>query len=162
MEENINEVSFAGMDSKKKPKLQRILITVCDVLGVDIDEVKGKSTKRELTKARHCYFYLARQASKHYSLEKIGELTNNHHSTVLCGQRKISQLMDVYQDEIDLINKIRKRLPKKGEGYPVKFKTSLSHVGYYDTPEKIKKLSEALNKKGEGQPLPSPINQINI
>ena len=158
MEEKINEVSFLGMDSKKKPKLQRILNTVCDVLGVDIDDVKGKSTKRELTKARHCYFYLAKQASKHYSLEKIGKLTNNPHSTVLCGQRKISQLMDVYQDEIDLINKIRERLPKKGEGYPKKFKISKSHVGYYDTPEKIKELSESLNEKRGGATTPFPPN----
>ena len=145
----VNEVKYAGMDSSKKPKLERILNVVCDVLKVDVNEVRGKNRRYDLVKARHCFFYLASAASRHYTLSKIGKITSSNHATVLHGKRKISNLMDVYQDELDLIFKMKERLNLVTVNYDNKQEITEAHVGYYDTPEKIKELEERLKKKKE-------------
>jgi len=145
----VNEIKFVGMDSKKKPDLQRILNVVCDTLDVDSSKLKSKSRKSDLVKARHCFFYLASISSKHYTLSKIGSFLNKDHATVLHGKRKISKFMDVYEEDLILIIKMKKILSIFDCEYEYEnsVATTEAHVGYYDTPEKIQELRDRLMKK---------------
>lgn len=62
-------------------ELEEMLVDVCTILSVDIEEVKSKSRKEELVRARAIFSYLARE--KKFTFYKIADVLIKDHSTII-------------------------------------------------------------------------------
>ena len=85
--------------------LNKIISAVSNYYEIPVAEIKGKSRKADLVKARQVYFYLARVLTP-YSLAKIAENTYRDHATALHGIKTIKNELWLYkelEDDIQMI-----------------------------------------------------------
>ena len=85
--------------------LNKIISAVSNYYEIPVAEIKGKSRKADLVKARQVYFYLARVLTP-YSLSKIAENTYRDHATALHGIKTIKNELWLYkelEDDIQMI-----------------------------------------------------------
>ena len=86
--------------------LTEIMQIVCAVANVPFNEFKGTQRLQRVVRARHIFFYLARQLTS-FSLDRIGHKCGNRdHSTVLHGIRKVEASLDKYADTISAAKKL--------------------------------------------------------
>lgn len=92
--------------------LQSIIKTCCDYFDIKVDEVIGKSRKREVTQPRQISMFFAKQFTN-LPLTKIGEAFGGRdHSTVIHSCTVVQNLMDTdeeYKYHVEEIEKILKR-----------------------------------------------------
>ena len=85
--------------------LNKIISAVSNYYEIPIAEIKGKTRKADIVKARQVYFYLARVLTP-YSLAKIAENTYRDHATALHGIKTIKNELWLYkelEDDIQMI-----------------------------------------------------------
>ena len=85
--------------------LNKIISAVSNYYEIPVAEIKGKSRKADLVKARQVYFYLARVLTP-YTLSKIAENTYRDHATALHGIKTIKNELWLYkelEDDIQMI-----------------------------------------------------------
>lgn len=86
-------------------QLNKIISAVSNYYEIPIAEIKGKTRKANIVKARQVYFYLARVLT-HYSLAKIAENVYRDHATAMHGIKTIKNELDLYkelQEDIEMI-----------------------------------------------------------
>lgn len=67
--------------------LEKILLATCRVMEVSELEIKGRSRLKHISLARQLYFNVAYE--NYHTYQKIGELVNRCHATVLTANNKI-------------------------------------------------------------------------
>lgn len=86
-------------------QLNKIISSVSNYYEIPIAEIKGKTRKANIVKARQVYFYLARVLTP-YSLAKIAENVYRDHATAMHGIKTIKNELDLYkelQEDIEMI-----------------------------------------------------------
>lgn len=83
---------------------------ICNKFGVTMEEIKGKSRKRNLVYARHfyCYFLWNKGLSK--SKSAIAESINKNHATILYSLNKLDSWIEMYDDIKHIANSIENEL----------------------------------------------------
>lgn len=71
-----------------------ILNTVASYRGVSVEQIKGTSRKREIVFSRQLVHYAYKSTFPAQSLESIGALTGNDHSSVVHSIKTIKNLME--------------------------------------------------------------------
>jgi len=95
---------------RTRETLGAILESCCSYYGVHPDQVKSRSRRGEIVKARHMYCYVSRRVLKNLvSLSQIGSFIQRDHSSVLHAKAKIENHIyigdrDLEQSAIELIN----------------------------------------------------------
>ncbi len=80
-------------DTPKKYDVSSIIDTVCDIMKVNVEDVLGKSRKRDFVQARQIAMYFSQTLAK-VSVGRIGRLIGNRdHSTVMHGIAKVTAKM---------------------------------------------------------------------
>ena len=69
-------------------KLESLLTTVCNKLGITIEEAKGTIRDAEIVRARQIYCYFAREMG--YTYKKVASIINRDHATVIHGCKVVS------------------------------------------------------------------------
>ena len=72
-----------------------ILDYIEDKMGVSADKIKSRVRLREIVDARRLYMYVLREAFG-IPFMKIGQLTNNHHSTVIANYKRFEDFSEIY------------------------------------------------------------------
>ena len=75
---------------------------VCRIFEVTWKQIQSASKQRECVTARQAYCFLMRKYVKGYTVEKIGELVNRHHTTVTTSVQTIENYLftkDKYVEE---------------------------------------------------------------
>lgn len=80
-----------------KTNLKEIITTISNYYDISIDDIKSKKRNSDIVKARHLYFYLSRKMTN-IVLNKIGDMVNRDHSTVLHGYNMIKWDIKIYKD----------------------------------------------------------------
>lgn len=98
-------------DTPKKYDVSEILDTVCDYFKVQVEDVLGKSRKREFVLARQIAMYFSQTLAK-VSVGRIGRLIGNRdHSTVMHSISKVTEQMQIdkaFAKELKAIEKLLK------------------------------------------------------
>ena len=76
---------------------EEILQTVIEYFNLSSKQVKGKSRKKELVKARWIAMYLIREETN-MKLEAIGELFNRDHTTVIHALQSVNDVLNFRYD----------------------------------------------------------------
>lgn len=71
-----------SVDSSPKVIIEKIFNSVSNKYGINENEIKSKSRRREITTARHVVIYFIRKYTN-YSLKQIGNLFGRDHTTIL-------------------------------------------------------------------------------
>ncbi len=71
-----------SVDSSPKVIIEKIFTSVSNKYGINENEIKSKSRRREITTARHVVIYFIRKYTN-YSLKQIGNLFGRDHTTIL-------------------------------------------------------------------------------
>ncbi len=80
-------------DTPKKYDVSSIIDTVCEIMKVNVEDVLGKSRKRDFVQARQIAMYFSQTLAK-VSVGRIGRLIGNRdHSTVMHGIAKVTAKM---------------------------------------------------------------------
>lgn len=74
-------------------ELDKMLENICTVLCLDVEEVKSKSRKEELVRARAIFSYIARERKK--TFYAIGDVLCKDHSSII-HLVKLAKNMDNY------------------------------------------------------------------
>lgn len=97
-------------DTPKKYDVNQILDVVCSNFNVDVEDVLGKSRKREFVQARQISMYFLQNLAK-VSINRIGRLIGNRdHSTVAHSIDKIVTQMQVDKNLMRNIKAIERNL----------------------------------------------------
>lgn len=83
--------------------LDYILTAIEMSTNITIVQVKGKTRKRAVSEARHCFCFLAQKYTM-LPLEVIGEHINRHHSTVIHSIRTAEALIQTDKMFAELMN----------------------------------------------------------
>lgn len=95
------------MDAMKQKKAEQITRRVCEHMGFEVEQVKGKSQKGEIALCRNICFYLIKKYTK-LNLADIGEMFGGrHHTTVLSGRGAIKGYLEVDLDFRDRFYRIQ-------------------------------------------------------
>jgi len=94
-----------------------ILHNVCEVFGVDEDDVIGKSRFQYIVQARHMYAFLCSKLIPGASLQRVGRaLGDRHHTTIISSIKKCESLLIVddsylakFEEVATRINEDRKK-----------------------------------------------------
>lgn len=104
--------TLADMISEDIPlsmKINRIIYTVAEKYGVDVDDLKGKKRTKEIAWARHVAIYIMREKTD-MSLPAIGTEFGRDHTTVLSShkiiEKEISENPSFAVEINELINEI--------------------------------------------------------
>ena len=87
-----------GIDSKLTPAslLQRISY----VSGISEQDIKGKCRKREITDARHFFFYKALEIFPDMTKKSIGGILGKDHASVIHAKKNINNLKELRDSKI--------------------------------------------------------------
>ena len=83
--------------------LDYILTAIEMSTNITIVQVKGKTRKRAVSEARHCFCFLAQKYTM-LPLEVIGEHINRHHSTVIHSIKTAEALIETDSTFAELMN----------------------------------------------------------
>ena len=98
-EKPIYKKTLSGESEKYHNNLESILNDVSDRMKIPMDELQGKTRKREVVDARFVFYRRAKRCTK-ASLSRIGMAVGKHHATVLHGIREAEntrQVVDLYK-----------------------------------------------------------------
>lgn len=93
--------------------INKIFAIVCEYYGFHQVPIKGKSRRDDIVKVRQMYCYLANEYSKE-TYQKIGNVINREHATVIFSINKIRMQKEVYRSITNEINELTEKilLPK--------------------------------------------------
>ncbi len=107
------------LGEKRKPtikkynmKLETILQAVSDYYKIKVEDIKSDLRCKDVSQARHVYFYLAKLMTNEI-LYSIAFEVNRKHCTVVHGYNNISNQMDVYSSLRNDIFEIKQILNPK-------------------------------------------------
>jgi len=83
----------------------KILLCVAGKFAVDVGEITGRSRLPHISDARFFFCLITRQLTR-MSYSSIGKYINRHHATVIHGEKRAGELMDVYPEMKTLYNEI--------------------------------------------------------
>jgi len=75
--------------------LDDLAAVICDVLGSDVDTMKGKSRKREIVSIRHLFIYVASKVFTN-SQSSVSRYLGLDHTSILNANQSINGLMDIH------------------------------------------------------------------
>ena len=105
---------------------KRILKIVSDHFGVSEEDMKGKSRKRELVRARQYALMLIKQ-NTNLSLYATGRMLNRDHATVLHSIGVVTNSTDLYREDREIIMSLNDKIePYKGH---MDYEIKSSHHG---------------------------------
>lgn len=93
-----------------KAKLIKI---VADIFGTSPTDIKGKSRTKPTADARAVCFYFLRK--KGMTVEKVGQLFNRHHTTVVLGTQKVEELLSFDKSFIKQVEQVIEMMPELKE-----------------------------------------------
>ncbi len=100
-------------DTPKKYDVNEIIDTVCDCMKVEVEDVLGKSRKREFVQARQIAMYFSQSLAK-VSVGRIGRLIGNRdHSTVMHSIAKVTAQLQEDKAFAKEMKSIEKKLKAK-------------------------------------------------
>jgi hypothetical protein len=143
---NIKTEIYIGIDAVRRLGIERIFNIVCDYLGVDGEDVKGKTRKGNIAEARHVFCFLAYHSIANHTLKEVGEFIDRDHSTVLHSKNRIQDFLEFDKKTIKMIADLRNKLGKFSSDDISNTKITASHVGYYNTYKRKKDLQEWAQK----------------
>lgn len=107
--EALKDIISPNAPSKITP--QNIMDVVCDHFNVSENDIKSKNRQQELVHARHIIMYLCRNLTDATYKEIASYIGNRDHSTVIHGERTISDLIEKSESERKsietIVNKIK-------------------------------------------------------
>lgn len=77
--------------------VDNIITEICKYYSLSIEEVKGKSRKREIVKARFIAIYIIRMETD-FTLSGIGKIFNRDHTTILHSIKIINNTLTLKYD----------------------------------------------------------------
>ena len=86
-------------------KCLMIVNIVCNFYNVSKEDAISKLRKKDFVNCRHMIFYMCRKHTK-MAYEKIGELVNRNHATIMHGEKKIKNELEFYRDLQEDVNSI--------------------------------------------------------
>ena len=98
-----NLIQILEKDSKE---LEDVLVSICDVLNINVKAVKGSSRAREQVEARQIFFYIVKEVIKtKATLNNIGGVVNRDHASVIYGCKMTKDLMyssPIFKKKVDI------------------------------------------------------------
>jgi chromosomal replication initiation ATPase DnaA len=88
---------------------ERIVKVICEYYGLTFDEIAVKNRKRRITFVRQALCYFLHYHGKLYKSE-IGNLLNQHHTTVIFAIRKFNDAIETEYETRELVDEIKKKL----------------------------------------------------
>lgn len=92
-----NDVYESLIGQSKKANLAGVIQLVCDYYTIHPERIKDKSRERVVVDARYLIFWITYRKvfENRLTLQAIGNLTNQHHTTVLHGANSIDDRIEV-------------------------------------------------------------------
>ncbi|PSQ86783.1 MAG: chromosomal replication initiator protein DnaA, partial [Bacteroidetes bacterium QH_2_63_10] len=88
---------------------------VCEHLDISEDQVRGKTRKREVVRARQIAMYFAKKHTQH-SLKDIGlHFGGRDHSTVIHANNTVDERMDTDDQFRNTVEKIGRKIERHGQ-----------------------------------------------
>ena len=75
---------------------EKLLESVCSVMGVPVEVVKSVNRKREIVEARMIYMTLAQEFHPH-NVSMMGRVVNRSHSTTLKSPGVVNDVRELYE-----------------------------------------------------------------
>ena len=97
------------MINTKENEIQILLKLIVDKTGYSLKDLRGPSHKRKLVHVRRAFFAIARKLLK-LSFQKIGDVLDKNHATVIHSLSKHNAEIDVYSDYSSVYYKLHKHL----------------------------------------------------
>lgn len=100
---HISPYTFPGMDSRSLKQAissvgpSAIFDLVRERYNISAGQIKSKSRQRTIVIARHVAMYLLVTQAR-MSLNRIGQLTNRDHTSVIHARDKVIEYMEIYPD----------------------------------------------------------------
>lgn len=141
VQNNINRViNGINITESRHDKLKLLLR---DELGVSWKEITSRSRAGRIVKARRHYFYIMRYIFL-YTLDDIGRLTNKNHATVIHNLKVQDVYMELYEEEKEVYDKIKRIMLERVSNKEVK-----ERVSYLEEQKAViqKKIDELLMSK---------------
>lgn len=90
--------------------IEEIQHIVCEYLGTDEDDLRGKTRKRDVVRARQIAMYFCKRLTGH-SLKKIGlHFGGRDHSTVIHSNRRVEEQMEVDPQYHKTVEDLRRKI----------------------------------------------------
>jgi chromosomal replication initiator protein len=86
--------------------LEKILEVVMLFFNLDKQQIMQKTRRREIILARHFFYYVSVKLYN-YSLQKAGFMLRQDHSTVLYATKQVENMIEVYQRERILLERLK-------------------------------------------------------
>ena len=86
--------------------LSEIMQVVCGLTKVSRNDFEGPFRPRHIVRARHIYFYMARQLTKNSFPQIARRCGDRDHTTALHGYRKVAANIEKYADAIAAAKKL--------------------------------------------------------
>lgn len=94
----------------KAASIETIQEVVSKELGVDPDDIRSKSRKKEVVEARHIAMYLSKELTNH-TLKSIGfHFGGMDHASIIHGKKRINKRMENESDFSELISRLRRKI----------------------------------------------------
>lgn len=97
------EAELMSQRVMSEPDYRRIIAVVAHVHRVTLDDLMGKSRKYPVALARHHAAWELRNRKSQFSLNKIGQLLNRDHSTVINSLEFMSKSGHALKDKLDAV-----------------------------------------------------------
>ncbi len=97
------------MTKTKENEIQILLKLIAEKTGYSLEDLQGHSRKREIVHVRRAFFAIARKLLG-LSFQKIGDIVNRDHTTVLYALTRHNAEIDVYPDYSSIYHKLHKSL----------------------------------------------------
>ena len=86
--------------------LSELLTVVMLFFNLDKQQIMEKTRRREIILARHFFYYVAVRMYN-YSLYRTGKVFNQNHATVYRATRQVEDMMEIYQRERVLLERLK-------------------------------------------------------
>lgn len=94
--------------------MEEIEIAVCDFLGVSLLQIRSRTRKMDIVKARFlCWYFIYKNLG--WTFEKIGKEYSYDHSNVSHGVKSIELSYELYEDDKKLVRDIWVKIKYKGD-----------------------------------------------
>lgn len=127
----ISHFTLLGLDATKTATIVRVLDTTSEVLKVSKHDIRGRKRDAEIVFARHVFCYLAHLPEYKHSLKEIGKEIGRDHASVLHGERKIADQIELYHDVFLKVERIKSLLADYTINAFSHSDLTSQHIGYY-------------------------------
>ena len=98
-------------DGPRVYTLSELLDVTADVMGVTVEDMKGRRRPQNLARARHAYVYCAREDLKE-SLPNISAAINRDHTTALSSVHRAAALLEKDKVFCRQVEQIREKISR--------------------------------------------------